>query len=370
MRRVYVDCPRVHIRRNNTDWECMQFLRQLPAFGCAAHYYFPDSLIHAARANARYVRKVIAARLRGRWGGGESLVHKWDGPAPHDLACMAVYAHGDFPMGCCAPVIWRNTILDPAMQRYAGVSEQQLAHEADVKRELFAQATFVHVSTRAEAARLSAQFPEFQHRFAYIPFFLPYLDAVPLEEVVARHSTRPIRISFVGRHARRKGLDLLLDAFKAAGFVNRDDIRLMVVSDISDGGIETPQWRNVAYIRSLSRSDALELIRSSHVFVMPSRFESYGLTYIEAMAMGAVPVVPDWEVQREIVASGAAGVITPLRVDALAERLRVLVSDHDSRLQLAIRARKRFVDEYEAHRVAPLFDELVKLACRLAAPQS
>ncbi len=60
---------------------------------------------------------------------------------------------------------------------------------------------------------------------------------------------------------------------------------------------------------------------------VPSLFESYGWVYLEAMSQGTIPILPDWEVQREIADYGRAGMITTGRAEDVASKLEQLCDD-------------------------------------------
>lgn len=52
--------------------------------------------------------------------------------------------------------------------------------------------------------------------------------------------------------------------------------------------------------------ELLELIKIHHIFVAPSDFETFGITYIQALAGGLPSIVYDYETTREIIPSGMA----------------------------------------------------------------
>ncbi|MGW5361842.1 glycosyltransferase [Actinopolymorpha pittospori] len=70
------------------------------------------------------------------------------------------------------------------------------------------------------------------------------------------------------------------------------------------------------------------------------------------MARGAVPVAPDWEVQRDLLDGGTTGWLVSLDEDDLCETLRVAVDDHEERAKKAAAGLERFRTHYASDVVA------------------
>lgn len=79
--------------------------------------------------------------------------------------------------------------------------------------------------------------------------------------------------------------------------------------------------------RTVSRAEMPAWYRAADLFTLPSRSESFGLTYLEALASGRAAVAPDDAVRREVV--GEAGLFCEVEdVDAYAAALsRALARD-------------------------------------------
>jgi glycosyltransferase involved in cell wall biosynthesis len=113
------------------------------------------------------------------------------------------------------------------------------------------------------------------------------------------------RFLFLGGLLWRKGVDLLLEAYRLA-FTARDDVTL-VVKDFGRAGPYRPQEAEervramaadpggprVAFLRErLADADLPRLYASCDCLVHPYRGEGYGLTVAEAMACGRPAIVP------------------------------------------------------------------------------
>lgn len=148
-------------------------------------------------------------------------------------------------------------------------------------------------------------------------------------------------VLFVGSLFQRRRLDVLIDAFAHVA-VARPDARLEIVganrtSPAVDfaAAIEARGLSSRARLRDWVDDATLDgLYREASVFVFLSRYEGFGFTPLEAMAHGAVPVVLDTPVAREIYAQAAWRVAEgPALTDDVAGAIGTLLDDD------AVRAR-------------------------------
>src|SRR5262249_22679124 len=78
---------------------------------------------------------------------------------------------------------------------------------------------------------------------------------------------------------------------------------------------------------------------SAHLFVLPSRFEGYGMAYAEAIAHGLPVVCTSAGAIPQTVPPGAGVLVPPDNVEALAAPLQQLISKPEERERLAASAR-------------------------------
>lgn len=92
------------------------------------------------------------------------------------------------------------------------------------------------------------------------------------------------RILFVGIDFKRKGGELLLKAFELLE-KEVNNVELIIAGpDIKK------EEGNVKFVGKLSRKELSDLFSKCDIFCMPSRFEAYGLAFIEALIYG-LPIV-------------------------------------------------------------------------------
>ena len=158
-------------------------------------------------------------------------------------------------------------------------------------------------------------------------------DPLPFH-VDTKSSLASKRIITIGRYAYQKGYDMLLHAW-AEIEKNKPDWQLAIYgmgdrtpyqNQEIELGLDTARCQLNGPVDNVSK----EYLNSS-IFVLPSRFEGFGLVIIEAMSCG-VPVVafncpmgPD-----EIITDGEDGYLVPVGdVHALADKLQILMQDED-----------------------------------------
>lgn len=361
--KIYIHTPKWFLRPKNTDWRYSRFM--IPRIGDFAPQcvFFPSSSNSAVlRANARYVRHYVCRKLKISQGPGRGSI--LDRNEFNRSACDVVFCHDDFPNNANSiRVVWQNSILDPEMMLARGVTNDQLAIEREEKKRGFEGAVAVQVSTEAERDRLSRWFPGFAKKFLAIPFFMPDLKPISQDLMNKKLERKgPLRCLFVGHEAKRKGLDRVYAAIERLPPAIQKRIHLTVVSKQIDGPITAPSLPNLRITGELSNGSVLQLMQESDIFLMPSYFESYGLVYLEAMAQGTIPVVPDWEVQREIVDYGNAGIVTSGDAGELATSLERLIDDDELRSRLAASAKHRFEHAFAPAIVAKRYSEMFRLS--------
>jgi len=108
----------------------------------------------------------------------------------------------------------------------------------------------------------------------------------------------------------------------------------------------------VRFLGSVRYGETAQLLARHHVMIMPSRFEGFGLTLVEAMAAGCVPVaseirgVTDW-----IVRDGRDGMLFPIGSSAEAAR-RIALLDRDRALLCSMSEASRTTVQHGYSRAA------------------
>ena len=150
----------------------------------------------------------------------------------------------------------------------------------------------------------------------------------------------------MGAVVPRKGYDVLIAALAKLKHLSW---RLVIAGD----GERSPETfrRLVADIASLGLTERItlagtvtaerlaSLYASADLFVLPSRFEGYGMAYAEAIAHGVPVVGTNAGAIPETIPSAAGVLLPPDDVEALAATLQRLIEDPSERERLAAGAR-------------------------------
>jgi glycosyltransferase involved in cell wall biosynthesis len=142
---------------------------------------------------------------------------------------------------------------------------------------------------------------------------------------------------FVGKHARRRNLRVLIDAFAAARARSGAPHALVLVGA---GPFEPVGEDFVRVTGYVSEADLHALYHEAEAFVYPSSYEGFGLPVLEAMAAGT-PVLTARNSSLVEVAGDAAVFVDEPRLDALEEALTGLLTDAGLRERLAVRGKER-----------------------------
>ena len=177
--------------------------------------------------------------------------------------------------------------------------------------------------------------------------------AITESEIRERARSGPLEVTFLGNVVPRKGLDALVDGVARLD-ESEVDWRLTVVGDrtvapdhaeaVSEAVTAAGVDDRVRFAGRLDDAAVAARLRESHVLAVPSRYEPFGMVYLEAMGFGCVPVATTAGGAGEFVRDGESGVlVSPDDPAAVARALRDL-DDRDRLAEMGTAARR----DYEA----------------------
>ncbi len=184
------------------------------------------------------------------------------------------------------------------------------------------------------------------------------LDAAAMmteSDIARRGSDQPI-VLYTGRLAPVKGTEVLLaaiphvlEACPQARFVLIGPWQMPGPPE--DWGLIEGSHRifgeRVRWLGPLPWSDLIDWYRQATLFVMPSYYETFGLSVAEAMAFGLPVVASRAGALPELIEHGVTGLLTPSgQVEGLAQSMVGLLDDPDLRQRLALAARAHVLTRY------------------------
>ncbi|HEX7177705.1 MAG TPA: glycosyltransferase family 4 protein [Pyrinomonadaceae bacterium] len=297
-----------------------------------------------------------------------------------DALLVQDYEHGRFDI-CLA--LGRLT----GRRVYATFQGGDFSHgrlERVTRRRSLRQADGFVVAGRGEAERLRERYGLTDEKIARVFNPLDLSEWRPGDRAAARaalgipESARVVvwhgRVDF-----RRKGLDVLLEAWRRVCFERPDgDLRLFLVG----AGNDTEELRaavskaSAEGVRGLVRVDEYvtgrgrlrAYLRAADVYAFPSRHEGFAVAPLEAMACGLPVVAADAPGVPDLLEGGedSGGILVP-RGDASAFAAAIvrLLDDEALRLALGARARARVAGEFALEAVGlRLRDFMLKGGCQ------
>jgi glycosyltransferase involved in cell wall biosynthesis len=137
-------------------------------------------------------------------------------------------------------------------------------------------------------------------------------------------------VLFVGQVSLRKGVPYLLQAFQQ---LNHPAKRLRFVGAITPeikALLPRLPQQDVEFLGSVPQTQLPRIMSESHVLVLPSIEDGFGLVMSQALACGCPVIASTNTGGDDLLSGGAEGFIVPIRdVDALANRLQQLADDPD-----------------------------------------
>ncbi len=194
--------------------------------------------------------------------------------------------------------------------------------------------------------------------------YLTLFNGIEIErysEAPLQRGNRPT-ILFLGRHEHRKGLGVMIEAFKQLP----DDVQLWVagVGPETDELMKKTQGdERIQWLGRIPDAEAASRMRSADVYCAPSLGgESFGIVLLEAMASGTPIVASDLAGYRSVASNEKNALLTPPGdAKAVAEAIARLLSNKSLAQTLADNGRAR-AEEFSMTKLAAHYEELYEKA--------
>jgi len=176
-------------------------------------------------------------------------------------------------------------------------------------------------------------------------------NAVPVPDLSNWSPVKKYDVLFVGRLTEAKGVDILIKAIKILKEKYQKEIKAAIVGkgyleeELKELVMELGIEKEVEFLGV--RRDIEKLMKSTKLFVLPSRWEGLPLTILEAMSSGAGIIATKVGGIPEVIQNGKEGIlISPEDPEALAKGITELLKNRELRIKLGINAYKKVKEQY------------------------
>jgi glycosyltransferase involved in cell wall biosynthesis len=295
--------------------------------------------------------------------GGETLhSHYWDGGyVASKIRSQQPWFHSTHSLGKIK------------QRSLPGDAKYQYGDRIRIEEEVYRGCDRVFALTDIERDQIHALYGVSSDRIGVIPpgvdidVFRPGKSKAGSREKL--HLPDTLTVSTLGRLDSRKGLDLFLRA--AGALRDRHEFpSLSVVLSAGDGSpgeaeerdklnriIEKLQLQAVlTWLPVLPEAQVPDFYQASDVFVLPSRYEPFGIVMLEAMATGVPVVATTNGGPSKVIEHGRDGyLVDPESSDRLAGLIADLLIDTDRRVAFGQNARAKVEAEYSWTSIAERF---------------
>lgn len=236
----------------------------------------------------------------------------------------------------------------------------------ELELELLNRSPALHAISHSIASEIAQSYEVcLQDRTEMIPLGLDDYSALP-SIAPAPAPNADVRILFVGRLEARKGIDVLLEVLPDI-LTKYPSVRVDIVGNdqipnsdgttfrhaFETGSVPDNVRARVEFHGELTDPQLRGFYRACDIFVAPSRFESFGLIFVEAMIFGKPVIGCRAGGMPEVVVDGETGYLAePGDASSLAACLEKLISDAGLRRRLGEAGRRQYESHFTVHQMA------------------
>ena len=198
-------------------------------------------------------------------------------------------------------------------------------------------------------------------RVALVPHGIADIGPFPINE-----KRNTVIILFVGRFEERKGIDILLQVIPRL-VISRQEVHFYLVGN----NTISPWWNDFSkkyaseiwfsrlHVPGFVEQEELQsLYRNCDIFVAPSRYESFGLIYLEAMRWGKPCVGTRAGGIPEVITHNENGIlVSPGSPEELYVALEKLTDDWSLRKSMGAKSRELFLQNFTCEKMGNMVEK-------------
>jgi len=151
------------------------------------------------------------------------------------------------------------------------------------------------------------------------------------------------KICFMGSHSYAKGVDLLPEIMVKVRKKVRDAELYVIGGEMIRG---SEGIRVLGYVPHGKRLSLL--LSECSTYLHPARFEAFGLSVVEAMAAGLIPIVTEMTGAKDLVKRVDPSLVVPVDLDAISMKIIEVLSMDITEKEVLSRKAKRVAEEWSA----------------------
>ena len=169
----------------------------------------------------------------------------------------------------------------------------------------------------------------------------------------------------VSRLVFKNGIDILIEAISQLKTYN---LQLKIVgigpgeSQLKNLARDLQASDRVQFLGNVTQEQLPSYLQSADIFVRPSRSEGLGTAFLEAMAAGLPVIATRVGGIPDFIVDGETGLFCSEKPEDVAEKITILIKDHDLRERIAAGGRKLVLEKYDwktiVEDMAKIFDKL------------
>lgn len=163
-----------------------------------------------------------------------------------------------------------------------------------------------------------------------------------------------LKLLFVGRLDRQKGVDVLMQAVRP--LIDRVSVRVAGAPVVTRQADSLAVPANVEMLGWIDRPGVMAQMYACDALVVPSRWEGFGLVALEAMRIGKPVIASAVGGLRDILGDGIHGITVPPG-DPVALCATLALLDRARLADMATRGQRRFVTAFTAERMVAEMDD-------------
>lgn len=181
-------------------------------------------------------------------------------------------------------------------------------------------------------------------------------------------------ILYLGRIHKTKGIDFLIKAYAHLTTKLGTKDTVLVIAGPDDGYLKEIKTlvkslnasNSVVFTGPLYGADKLATYVDAYVYVLPSRYETFPMTVLEAFACGKPVIASNICGLEDLVKNGNTGLLFELgNTDQLAECIQQLFNDGKKAEEMGLNSRRVVEDNFAIDKIVTSLEELYKLVSRV-----